>query len=204
MIPFFNAKMYAEVKRISSTSEIIGTLKEAEWIDGLFIFRLAGTLGFYYGPPEKKKFYQNFKWLDAHLDSFDSFLNEQLATFQVLDLTVTSVDSSNIPMDKRDTTSSQGTGSRGSFFGHKSSIGADSKCIPITQELETGRVHDTILFPDTLDTIQKLSMISGQDMWVVEADAGYFSGLVIDQITHIEAVLFVDLNPKNSSLLKKY
>jgi len=202
LMPFFNAMMYVEVKRISSTMELVGEIKEPDWDGEDSVFRLAGMLGFVAGPPGKKKFYDNFSWIEALIGDFNEFLNSQLTAFHVVDLTVTSVDTSNVPMDKRDTTGSKGTGSRGTFFGHKTSIGADSKCIPLTQELETGRVHDALLFPATLDAMNELALDSDQQIWFVEADAGYSTAPVVDAITQVEAIPFVDLNPKNSSRLR--
>lgn len=50
--------------------------------------------------------------------------------------------------------------------------------------------------------IYDLSVSTEQEMWIVEADAGYSGSSIIDSITHLEVVPIVDLNPKNSTRLK--
>jgi len=132
----------------------------------------------------------------------DEILNDKLADLEMFDLSVVSVDSTNIPVDKRDTTGSIGTGSRGSFFGHKSSIACDARCFPLHCELETGHCSDLKMFSDTIIPVKDLARRSGEDIWCVVADAAYSDVSVLSEVESMNAVPIVDINPKNSVLLK--
>ena len=201
LIPFLNARIYQKTKHYSSISEFIGEIKEPDFDNNEFIFRLAGKLGFITGPPGKHKFYEYFSLIDASIQDFENLIDEQLSHNNIHDFTVTSVDCCNIPVDKRDQTGSKGTGSRGSFFGHKTSISAGSYCLPFKSVTGSGRVSDSTLFDATFSPVERLAQKTNQDIWVGTADAAYLSQLVIDRIEKAEAIAFIDLNPRNSPLL---
>ena len=202
-IPFFNARIYESTNRISSTIELSGKIKTPMWENNTFIFQLAGELGFIAGAPGLHKFYNHFKWIETHLSELTKQVNEQLAREYLHDLTVVSVDSTNIPVDKRDKSGSIGKGSRGTFFGHKASIGAGANCMPISEILGSGRCSDTSLFDVTFTPMDNLAKKTGQDIWAGTADAGYTHVSVINRIEQADALPIVDLNPKNSRLLGK-
>jgi len=107
-----------------------------------------------------------------------------------------------VPVDKRDKTGSIGTGSRGTFSGHKLSAGAGANCLPVSGVLAGGRVSDVSLLEGTLAPMEQLARESGQDTWVNIFDAGYGNPGVIDRVEAAGAVPFVDLNPKNSPRLQ--
>jgi hypothetical protein len=160
-------------------------------------------LGFFGGTPGKNKFYEYFKDIECLIGACDDFLNQKIAQLQLSDMTVVSVDTTNIPVDKRDKTGSVGTGSRGSFFGHKSSIAADPNCIPLNTTFGTGHESDSKMFPGTILPVKALADYTDQEIWCVVLDAIYSVLMVIRIIEGINAVPFVDINPKNSRLLKK-
>ncbi len=201
--PYFNALIYSYAHRISSIIEFGGIIKTPTWEDNAFIFRLAGELGFITGAPGLKKYYEHFNWIEAHISELTKEMNELLAQHGLHDLTIVSVDSTNIPVDKRDQTGSKGTGSRGTFFGHKASVGAGANCLPISEIMATGRSSDTSLFNDTFTPMDNLAKKAEQDIWVGTADAGYTNISVINRIEQADAIPIVDLNPKNSRLLRK-
>ena len=203
LIPFLNARLYMKAKEYTSNEEFIGDIKQGELDGGFLRFKLAGRLGFVKGAPGRKKFVYNFQIVDYYLERFETKINEMLAKQGIINLTVVSVDSTNVPVDKRDKTGSQGKGSRGTFFGHKSSVGAGTRCIPVTAITESGRVSDSTLFPDTFEPIVSLAKSSGQCVWACTADAAYNTNAIIDEIEQADAVPFVDLNPRRSALLKK-
>ena len=203
IIPFFNAKMFALYNKITSIAELIGQLKVPKFKNDAMKFPLAGKLGFFVGPPGKNKFYEYFKDIERFIGACDDFLNQRLARLQLSDMTVVTTDTTNIPVDKRDKTGSIGTGSRGSFFGHKSSIAADANCIPLNETFGTGHESDSKLFPGTILPVKALADLTDQEIWCVAADAIYSVLMVIFLIEGINAVPFVDINPKNSRLLKK-
>ncbi|MHA1661510.1 MAG: transposase, partial [Promethearchaeota archaeon] len=203
IIPFFNAKIFALYNKITSIAELIGKLKVPEFKNGAMIFPLAGKLSFFSGAPGKNKFYEYFKDIERLIGACDDFLNQKIAQLQLSDMTIVSVDATNIPVDKRDKTGSIGTGSRGSFFGHKSSIAADANCIPLNETFGTGHESDSKMFPGTILPVKSLADLTGQEIWGVVADAIYSVLMVIFLIGGMNAIPFVDINPKNSGLLKK-
>jgi len=202
LIPFFNAKMLMRAKRISGTSELVGEIKTPSF-NGATTFPLAGKLGFFGGPPRSNAFYDAFRDLERMAVDIDEILNDKLAHLEMYDLTVVSVDGTNVPVDKRDTTGSIGTGSRGTFFGHKSSIACDARCFPLHCELDTGHRSDLKMFSDTIQPVKDLAHRSGEDIWCVVADAAYSDSSVLSEVESMNAVPIVDINPKNSVLLKE-
>ena len=164
IIPFFNAKILMLYKKTTSTAELIGLIKVPKFKNGVMKFPLAGKLGFFSGAPGKNKFYEYFKDIERLIGSCDGFLNQTIAHLQLSDMTVVSVDTTNIPVDKRDKTGSIGTGSRGSFFGHKSSIAADANCIPLNETFGTGHESDSKLFPGTILPVKALADLTDQEI----------------------------------------
>jgi hypothetical protein len=202
LIPFFNARMYMNAKRISSTSELVGEIKTPSF-NGATVFPLASKFGFFGGPPRSNAFYDAFQDLEHMAINFNEILNNELADLEMFDLSVVSVDGTNVPVDKRDTTGSIGTGSRGTFFGHKSSIACDARCFPLHCELDTGHRSDLKMFSDTIAPVKDLANRSGEDIWSVVADAAYSDPSVLSEVESMNAVPIVDINPKNSVLLKE-
>jgi len=202
LIPFFNARMYMRAKRISGTSELVGDLKTPSF-SGTVTFPLASKLGFFGGPPGLNAFYSVFRDLEHMAVDIDEILNDKLADLEICDLSVVSVDGTNVPVDKRDKTGSIGTGSRGTFFGHKSSIACDARCFPLHCELDTGHRSDLKMFSDTITPVKDLAGRSGEDIWSVVADAAYSDPSVLVEVEAMNAVPIVDINPKNSALLKE-
>lgn len=202
LIPFFNARMYMRAKRISGTSELVGEIKTPSF-EGVTIFPLASKLGFFGGPPRSNAFYDAFRDLENMALNIDKILNDTLADLEMFDLSVVSVDGTNVPVDKRDTTGSIGTGSRGTFFGHKSSIACDAQCFPLHCELDTGHRSDLKMFSDTIAPVKDLADRSGEEVWCVVADAAYSDTSVLSEVESMNAVPIVDINPKNSALLKE-
>lgn len=203
LIPFFNARMYHRAKRISNTAEWVGELKTPSLHGDTSIFPLAAKFGFFGGVPGKNKFYVKFKELDSRTAEWNDIINKRLAQLDVLDLTVVSVDGTNISVDKRDTTGSIGTGSKSSFFGHKSSIACDANCIPINQVHDTGRSPDLSLFADTLNSVKDAERSSRHKIWCVVSDAAYSDLSALSEVESMKAIPLIDINPKNSTFLKK-
>ena len=108
-----------------------------------------------------------------------------------------------IPADKRDKSASNGVGSRGITYGHKTSIPAGTFCLPYKSKTETGSTADITQFYPTMDYVVNLAKKTNQDIWVMTADAVYTSIKIIDYIENNNAIPFVDINPRNSKLLKK-
>jgi len=203
LVPYFNAKMYQRGKRCSSIAEWVGELKTPSLHGDSVRFPLAAKFGFFGGTPGKNTFYANFTELESRAPEWNDIINKKLAQSNVLDLTIVSVDGTNIPVDKRDTTGSVGTGSRGSFFGHKSSIACDTKCIPINQVVDTGHASDLSLFSDTLKPIKEVERVSGQEIWCIVSDAAYSDLLALSEAEDMNAIPLIDINPKNSVRLKE-
>jgi len=202
LMPFFNALIYQHARRISSTAELIGDLKEPSFEDDAMIFRVASKLGFFGGSPGKNMVYEQFQTLESMAGNYDALLNEMLVKLKIADLSVVSVDGTNVPVDKRDTTGSIGTGSQGTFFGHKSSIACDANCMPLNCTLDTGHCSDVNLFPDTINPVKDLANRTGQEIWCATMDAAYSTISIISQVESMDVVPIVDINPKNSVLLK--
>jgi len=203
IVPFFNALIYQHARRISNIAEVIGGLKTPSLERGTVTFPLAEKFGFFGGPPGKNAFYGYFRTLEQTATEYNDLLNEKLAEFNIFDLTVVSVDTTTVPVDKRDTTGSIGTGSRGTFFGHKSSIACDAQCIPITSVLDTGHCSDKELFHNTFNPAKEVATRSGQEIWCEVSDAAFSDASTIDQVEAANAIPIVDINPKNSVLLKE-
>jgi len=203
IFPFFNAKIFALYNKISSIAELIGLLKVPKFKNGGMKFPFAGKLGFFGGPPGKNKVYEYFNEIELLIDACDAFLNKKIARLQLSDMTIVTVDTTNIPVDQRDKTGSIGTGSRGSFFGHKLSLAVDANCIPLNETFGTGHESDCKMFPQTILPVKNLADQTGQEIWCVAADAIYSVLMVIFLIEGMNAVPFVDINPKNSSLLTR-
>ena len=173
VLPFFYALIYHQARRISSTAESIGLLKEPSLeMDGL-VFRFASKFGFFGGPPGKNKVYGQFKALEGKARWYNAVLNEKMNQLALLDLMVVSIDGTNVPVDKRDQTGSIGTGSCGAFFGQKSSIACDVNCVPLNSTLDTGYCPDVNLLPDTLSPVKALANRTGQEIWTLVLDAAY-------------------------------
>jgi len=202
LMPFFNALIFQHANRISGNAELIGKLKEPSFDFDVMIFLLASKLGFFGGAPGKNMVYWQFKTLEGMAENYNSLLNEELVRLGMIDLTAVTVDGTNVPVDKRDKTGSIGTGSQGTFFGHKASIGCDANCIPLNSTLDTGHCSDVNLYPDTINPIKDLANRTGQDIWSVIMDAAYSTISVISHVESFNAVPVVDINPKNSALLK--
>jgi len=203
LIPFFNTKVYHRAKRISSTAELVGELKTPSLRGVTPIFPLAAKFGFFGGTPGKNEFYAKFRGLESRAPEWNDLVNKKLAQSGLLDLTIISVDGTNIPVDKRDTTGSVGTGSRGTFFGHKSSIACDGNCIPINQVLDTGRASDLSLFADTLKPVKETAASSRHEIWCIVSDAAYSDLLALSEVEKMNAIPIIDINPKNSKILKE-
>lgn len=136
VLPFFNALIYQHARCISSTAELIDTLKTPSFDGGIMTFLLAEKFGFFGGPPGNNAFYSYFRALEQIAEKFNTLLNEKLVELDIFDLSVVSGDTMNVPVDKRYKTGSIDTRSRGTFFGHKSSIACDARCIPINSILD--------------------------------------------------------------------
>ncbi len=203
LMPYFNARIFLFIKHLSSINEFVGEIKKAEYENEKYIFKFAGKLGFITGAPGKNAFYNYFTRIETLIGDMENNLDYILAINKIHDLTVVSVDGTHIPADKRDKTASNGVGSRGSFYGQKCSIGAGTYCLPIRAITESGNTADAALFNITMNPIQDLANISGQDIWVQTADAGYTSTYIIEDIIANDSVPFIDINPRNSKLLKK-
>jgi hypothetical protein len=166
-------------------------------------FPLAGKLGFFAGPPGKNKVYEYFNKIESMIEACDDVLNLKLARLKVSNLTVVSVDPTNVPVDKRDTTGAIGTGSQGSFFGHKISIAAGTNCVPLSSTVGPGHQADATMFVDVIKSVIKIAKDSGQEIWCEVLDAGHSTSSVVTKIEGMNAIPFVDINPKNSRLLKQ-
>lgn len=202
LMPFFNSLIYQHARRISSINELIGFLKTPSLEYDVLIYILAAKLGFFGGPPGKNVIYEQFRTLEQMAESYNVLLNEKLTGLGMTDLSMVSVDGTNVPVDKRDTTGSVGTGSRGSFFGHKSSIACDANCIPLNSVLDTGHCSDASLYPDTISPVNDLASCSEQEIWCNVMDAAYSTISIISEVESMNVIPIVDINPKNSVLLK--
>ena len=187
LVPYFNAKMYQRGKRISSTAEWVGELKTPSLRGDSVSFPKAVKFGFFGGTPGKNTFYAKFRELEARTPEWNDIINKKLARLDVLDLTIFSVDGTNIPVDKRDTTSSIGTGSRDSFFGHKSSIACDARFIPLNQVLDTGRSSALSLFSETLKPAKEIEKISDHEIWCIVSDAAYSEFSALSKVENMKS-----------------
>ncbi|MEX2753743.1 MAG: hypothetical protein Q6365_000015 [Candidatus Sigynarchaeota archaeon] len=202
LLPFLNAWIYMHGRKITSTSEFIGLLKTPVIEGDRLYFPLAGTLGFYRGPPGKNEFYLRFHQIDVILSMRNEDVSIKLVKAGIMDMTVVTIDTMNVPVDKKDKTGSVGTGSRGTFFGHKEAISTDAKCMPIAGELHEGRRGDIPTFDGVFEPAKGVARKTGQDTWTGCADAGFSAPDIVDKIEAAGAVAFVDVNPKQSARLK--
>ncbi len=203
LMPYFNAMQYQSKEKITSIQNLLGSLKKTEIVDNKLVYTLAGTLGFVMGVPEEAKFYTAFRKLEEIFGIPDAYLDYELIHAELVDLKVQSIDGSNVPVDKRDKTATNGTGSRGAFFGQKTSICADANCIPLFSQTSTGRTSDITLFYPTFDYVYSMMQGTDQEMWVMNLDAGYSSTYVIEYLEARNIVPFVDLNSRQSKRLKQ-
>jgi len=202
LMPFLNALIFQNAHRISGITELIGDLKEPSFDNDVLIFLRASKLGFFGGPPGKNMIHGQFKILEGMADTYNALVNEMLVGLGMVNLTVVSTDGTNVPVDKRDKTGSIGTGSQGTFFGHKSSIACDANCIPLNCTLDTGHCSDNTLFPDTINPVKDLAHKTGQEIWCAAMDAAYSTISIVSEVESMEIVPIIDINPKNSVLLK--
>ena len=202
LLPFVNAWIYMHGRKITSTNEFIGLLKTPVIEGDRLYFQLAGMLGFYRGPPGKNDVYARFHQIEQILSTKNKDLSIELVKAGIMDLTVVTVDTTNIPVDKKDKTGSVGTGSRGTFFGHKEATSGDANCIPIEGASHGGRKGDVTTFDDVFEPAKEVSIKTGQDMWVTGVDAGFSAPDIVDKIEAAGAVAFVNVNSKHSARLK--
>ena len=202
LFPFLNAWIYMHGRKITSTTEFIGLLKTPTIDHDMLSFSLASTLGFYRGPPGKNEVYLRFHQIDQILSIMNKDLSIELIKAGIMDLTVVTIDTTNIPMDEKDKTGSIGTGSRGTFFGHKEAISVDTNCIPIVGERHEGRKGDVPTFDGVFDPVKEIATETYQDTWVTCVDAGFSATGIVDKIESANSIAFVNVNPKNSARLK--
>jgi hypothetical protein len=202
LITYLNARIYMGAKKCTSVEEFIGELKTPVMDGERYYFTLAGTVGFYIRPPGKNEIRLRFHQVDQYLSKYNKQITVALAQAGVLDMTVVSIDTTNIPVDKSDKTGSIGTGSRGTFFGHKLSVPSDANCIPIEGEMHDGRKADVTTFDNSFDVVKKMAKETRQDTWAVDLDAAYSVPDIVDKIETANAIPFININPKNSSRLQ--
>ena len=202
LLPYLNAWIYMHGRKITSTTEFIGLLKTPAFDGDYLYFPLSSALGFYRGPVGKNEIQSRFHQIEQILSEMNKDLSITLVKAGIMDMTVVTIDTTNIPVDKKDKTGSIGTGSRGSFFGHKDAVSVDTRCIPIAGTSHEGRKGDATTFDGVFDPAKEVAMKTGQDIWAVDVDAGFSSPDVVDKIEGANAVSFVNVNPKHSVRLK--
>jgi len=204
MMPFLHLYLYQQALHETNLNAIIGKCKEITVQDGRCSYAFASQAGLIGGPPERTKFYHAFHWIEAHLSRLDHDVTEALARNEIMNLIVSSVDCTNVPVDQRDKTGSIGTGSRGSFYGHKHVVSVAGNCLPIASNLDNGRAYDSTLFDDVFWETMNLTTTSMIDLWVWTLDAAFNLPAIVDTIEGEQKIPLIDLNPKNSKLLKSY
>ena len=202
LLPFLNAWIFMHGRKITSTNEFIGLLKTPTIDHNMLYFSLASTLGFYRGPPGKNEVYLRFHQIDQILSNMNKDLSIELVKAGIMDVTVVTIDTTNIPVDEKDKTGSIGTGSRGTFYGHKAATSTDANCIPIVGTMHDGRKGDVPTFDGVFDPVKEITTETGQDRWATCVDAGFSATDVVDKIERSNSVAFVNVNPKNSARLK--
>jgi hypothetical protein len=202
-MPYFISRIFQEIKHISSTTELDGMLKEVLYMDDQLVYHLAGRLGFINRPPGINKLYWTFAIIEDHLSDYEKIIDKRLIEEEIQDLSVSTVDGSNIPVDRRDSSASNGSGSRGAFYGHKTSISCGTNCIPVVSITESGRTADSSLFSDSIAPIINLTKATSKEIFAICVDAGYSSTPIIAEIEANNAIPFVDINPRGSHLLQK-
>lgn len=201
ILPFVHARLYMLAHRVTSIKEMISLLNTPKIEGKQLRFPLAGELGFVTGPPGMMMVYRMFRRVNDLIATWNTTWNEELCKEGLMDLTAVSFDSTPVKTDKKDKTGTQGTGSRGSYNGHKATIAGDANCIPIVLDLADGACADTTLVADPIIETHALARSVHQDIWVDLLDAGYSNDAVIDQVEALESIPIVDLNPRNSTLL---
>lgn len=201
LMAHLNARIYQHINHISSITELDGKLKTVSFIDNRLCFDIAGRLGFVNRPPGIKKLYWYSDYLESNLQIYEKAIDKLLIKENIQDLSVNSIDGCNLSVDCRNLEASNGTGSRG-FFGHKTSIGCGTNCLPIVSRTETGKTADVALFKQSLNPILTLAKDTGSEIIAITADAGYSSTSVIHAIEAADVIPFVDFNKRNSKLLK--
>jgi hypothetical protein len=202
LLPYLNAWIYMHAKKITSISELIGALKTPAMNGDYIYFPLASDLGFYRGPTGKNEILSRLRQIEQILSGLNQDLSILLARTGIMNMTVISVDTTNIPVDKKDKTGSVGTGSRGTFFGHKEAISVDARCIPIAGTTHDGRKGDVTTFESVFNPASQVAISTNQDIWAVDVDAAFTSPDVVDRIEAVNAVPFINVNPKASFRLK--
>jgi hypothetical protein len=202
LFPYLNAWIYMHAKKITSLAEFTGLLKTPTMDGDTVYFPLASALGFYRGPTGRIEIANRLHQIEQILAGLNQDLSIVLAKAGIMEMTVISVDTTNIPVDKKDKTGSIGTGSRGTFFGHKEAASVDARCIPIAGTMHDGRKGDATTFDGVFDPANQVAIQTSQDMWAVDVDAGFSSPDVVDRIEAANAVAFVNVNPKASARLK--
>ncbi len=203
LVPYLNARLYELAKKITSVDEFVGELKKPILSEDRFYFEFAGTLGFYIRPPGRNEIHLQFHQIDRYLARYNSAITTELAKAGIMDITVVSIDTTNIPVDASDKTGSIGFGSRNKFYGHKLATPCDANCIPVDGDLYPGRQGDANTFDKTFRTVQSIVNKTGQELWAVDLDAGYSSINIVDAIEAAGAIPFINVNSKHSIRLRK-
>lgn len=203
IMPFFNLRLYQHIYNISSKKELIALLKTPEQTENGLEFRFAGRIGFIRGPPGKNPVYTILNDIEASFENLDLILTNNLVQNHLLDLSVVSVDCTNISIDKRDKYASKGMGSKGKFRGYKASISCDKNCVPISLVVDQGKQADINLYRDTISQVEDIANRNNKNILVQTADAGYSSTDLMDDIAIMESIPWIDLNSRNSTYLKE-
>ncbi len=119
LMPHLHARIYQHINHISSTTELDGKLKTVEFLENVLSYTLAGRIGFVNRPPGIKKLYWYLDLLETKLIYYEKSIDIMLVEEKVQDLSVISIDGCNIPVDCRDLSASNGTGSKGFFLDTK-------------------------------------------------------------------------------------
>ncbi|MBA7668040.1 hypothetical protein ES703_76143 [subsurface metagenome] len=82
-------------------------------------------------------------------------------------------------------------------------MACDARCFPLHCELDTGHRSDLNMFSDTITPMKDVANRAGEDIWRVVVDAAYSDLSVLLQVESKNAVPIVDINPKNTILLKE-
>jgi hypothetical protein len=201
LIPYLNARLYDLAKKITSIDEFVGELKKAVLSEDKFYFEFAGTFGFYVRAPGRNDIHLLFHEIDRYLANYNDTITTELAKAGILNMTVVSIDTTNIPVDESDETGTTGMGYHKKFFGHKLSTPCDANCLPIVGDLFPGRQGDATTFDKTFGMVQTVANKTCQEIWAVDLDAGYSSTNIVDAIEAAGAIPFVNVNSKHSKRL---
>jgi hypothetical protein len=204
MMPFLHLYLYQQANHETNLVALIGKCKEISVQDRQIHFPFATQAGFIGGPPERTKFYNAVHWLEDHFSMLDHEVTQLLIRLGIMDISMSTFDCTNIPVDDRDRTGSIGTGSRGTFSGHKEGVATAANCLPIVGNLETGRVSDALMFDSVFQETMNVAASTLQDVHVWALDAAFNNPRIINVIEQEQAIPLIDLNPKNSKLLQIY